>query len=373
MEIETTIVGAGIIGLAIAAELSRQNRNIYVIESSATFGATSSRRPSEVLHAGLTYPPDSLKARLCRRGNRLLRHLCQTKGIPLRMCGKLIVASNSEEAHRLESLARFGQENGIKGLDLLSGPAFQKMEPLLRALVALYEPRSGIVDSRQLIRYFVAQAGMNGVTFVYQTRIQRVVRKEHGRYAVHVEYPDGKTEKFLTRRLINAAGLDADQIAAGMGLDIDRRGHRQYFWKGAYYAGQRTPEPLNHLIYPVPALQTEGPGAGAWTDLGGRLILGPKAVFLSQRVLDDCGDPAPMDDCFGAIRRYLPHLRNEVFAPVTAGLWPKLRKPGDPERDFVIQEESAEGFPGVVNLIGIESPGLTSCMAIAQHVKRMIS
>ena len=372
MEIETTIVGAGLIGLAIAAELSRQHRNIYVIESGTTFGATSSRRPSEVLHAGLVYSPGSLKARLCKRGNRLLRDLCRTKDIPLRMCGKLIVASNPEEEYQIESMARLGQESGIRGLNLLTGPAAQKMEPQLRALAALYVPTSGIVDSRQLIRYFVAQAGMNGVTFVYQTRIQRVVRKEPGLYTVHIVYPDGQLEQFVTRRLINAAGLDADQIAAGLGLDIDRLGHRQYPWKGTYYAGRRTPSPLNHIIYPVPAPRTEGPGVGAWTDLNDRFILGPKAVFLSQSALDGDGDPDPMDNCFDSIRRYLPHLRGKDFAPVTAGLWPKLSKPGDPERDFVIQEESSEGFPGIVNLLGIESPGLTACMAIAEHVKRLI-
>jgi len=373
MEIETTIIGAGMIGLAIAAELSKQDQNIYVIESNATFGNEVSSRNNEVVHAGIYYPKDSLKARLCVEGNRLLRRLCESHRIPFRMCGKLVVATSEEEVRQLEALAACAKDNGVTGLDLLSAAECRKIEPQLRAVAALYCPFSGIIDSQCLIRHFVAQAGMNGVTFVYQTRIEKVVKITPGQYAIYVVYPDGETERFTTRRLINAAGLDADRMAASMGLDIDQLGYRQYFWKGEYYSVQWPVNTIKQLIYPVPEPHMTGLGVGAITDLSGRLRLGPNAIFMPNRVLDHTVDPAGLDDFFDAARCYLPALRREDISPEMAGIRPKLQRPGDPLRDFIIQEESANGLPGVVNLAGIESPGLTACIAIAKHVKSLIA
>jgi L-2-hydroxyglutarate oxidase LhgO len=373
MEIETTIIGAGVIGLSIAAELSKQDQNIYVIESNATFGNEISRRNNEVIHAGIYYPKGSLKARLCVEGNRLLRRLCESSQIPYRMCGKLIVATSEEEAIQLETLATCAKDNGVNDLDLLSGAECKKIEPQLRAEAALYSPSSGIIDSQSLIRNFVAQAGMNGVNFVYQTRVEKVVKISPGQYAIYVVYPDGETERFTTRRLINAAGLDADRMAASMGLDIDQLGYRQYFWKGEYFSVQWPVNTIKKLIYPVPEPQMAGLGVGVITDLSGRLRLGPNAIFMSNRALEDTAYPARIEDSFNAARRYLPALKREDISLEMAGIRPKLQRPGDPLRDFIIQEESANGFPGVVNLAGIESPGLTACIAIANHVKRLIA
>ncbi len=373
MEIGTTIIGAGVIGLAIAAEISKQDRNIYVIESNASFGNEISSRSGEVVHAGVYYPTDSLKARLCVEGNHRLRKLCESRQIPLRLCGKIIVATSEEEVPRLEALARRARDNGVNGLDLLSGSACRKLEPQLNAVAALHVTTAGIIDSRQLIRHFVAQAGMNAVSFVYQTRILSVVKREPGRYVVQVVYPDGETEKFVTQRIINAAGLDADQIAAGMGLDIDRQGYRQYFWKSDYYAVQWPKDTLTRLIDPVPELHVPGCDVRTLPDLNGRLKLRPRSTYMPERELNYTVDPMRLDACFNAARRYLPNLRREDIRPEMVGIQPKLQRPGDSERDFVIQEESENGLPGVVNLAGIESPGLTACMAIAKYVSNLIA
>jgi len=373
MEVETTIIGAGVIGLAIAATLSKQDQNIYVIESNATFGNETSRRNNEVIHAGIYYPKDSLKTRLCVEGNRLLRRLCESNQIPFRMCGKLIVVTSEEDVIQLEALAARAKDNGVKDLDLLSRAECRKMEPRLRAVAALYSPSSGIIDCQCLIRHFVAQAGMNGVTFVYQTRIEKVVKIVPGQYAIYVVYPDGEKERFTTRRLINAAGLDADRIAASMGLDIDQLGYRQYFWKGEYFSVRWPLNTIRQLIYPVPEPQMTGLGVGVITDLSGRLRLGPNAIFMPNRALDHTVDPGRLKDSFNAACRYLPSLRREDISLHMSGIRPKLQRPGDPLRDFIIQEESVNGLPGVVNLAGIESPGLTACIAIANHVKGLVA
>jgi L-2-hydroxyglutarate oxidase LhgO len=249
----------------------------------------------------------------------------------------------------------------------------QKMELQLRAVAAVYSPSSGIIDSQCLIRHFVAQAGMNGVTFVYQTRIEKVVKITPGRYAIHVVYPDGETESFTTQRQINAAGLDAHQMAERMGIDIDQQGYNQYFWKGEYCSVEWPVDAIKRLIYPVPEPEMTGLGLGAITDLRGHLKLGPNAMFMPNRAPDYTVDSLRLDDIFDAARRYLPALKREDLSPGMAGIRPKLQRPGDPLRDFIIREESTNGLPGVVNLAGIESPGLTSCIAIAKHVKRLIA
>ena len=372
MEIETTIIGAGVIGLAIAAELSKHCRNIYVIESNATFGNAVSSRSGEVVHAGLFYPQGSLKARLCVEGHRLLRRTCRERQIPFRMCGKLIVATSEKESAQLELLARPAQDSGVTDLDLLSGAACRKLEPQLNAVAALYSPTTGIVDSRQLIRHFVAQAGMNGVTFVYQTKIKGVEMNAQGQYGVQVAYPDGETEKFFTQRIINAAGLEADQIAATMGIDIDRHRYRQYFWKGEYFSVEWQGAMLGRLIYPVPDPEMTQFDVIALPDLSGRIKLRSTSTYMPERELDYTVDPRGLDACLKAVRRYLPQIGRDDLRPEMAGIQPKLRRPGEPLRDFIIQEESDKGLPGVVNLVGIESPGLTSSMAIARYVKRLI-
>ena len=373
MEFETTIIGTGVIGLSIAAKLSEKKKNIIVIESNTTFGEGISSRNSEVIHAGIYYPKDSLKAQLCVEGNRRLRHLCAKSRISHRMCGKLIVATRDEEIGQLETLAQRARENGVADLIWLSKKECKKLEPHVNAVAALLSPSTGIIDCRGVMRHFVSRAATNGVTFVYQTQVKRVHKKADGLYEIQVQYPDGELDVFTTGYLINSAGLNSDRIAESMGIDIIARQYRQHYWKGEYFSVQWPAYRIKRLVYPVPEPQMTGLGVHATIDLSGRVKLGPNATFLSDREIDYTVDPKGRDKFYSSAEAYLPALRKEELAPEMAGIRPKLQKPGDPVRDFIISEESDYGLPGVVNLIGIESPGLTSCMAIAQYVKRLIN
>lgn len=372
MEIETTIIGAGVIGLAIAAQLSEKDKNILLIERNTTFGEEISSRNSEVIHAGIYYPKDSLKAKLCVEGNRHLRLLCKKKRIPHRMCGKLIVATRDEEISQLEALAIRARDNGVNDLVLKSKEECQQLEPQVQAKAGLYSPSTGIIDSRRLMRQFIAQAKRNGVNLVYQTQVTKVEKTGSSKYKIEVVYPDGKKDSFTTSRLINAAGLNADKIAETMGIDIDQCGYRQHFWKGEYFSIEWPKDQLKHLVYPVPEPQITGLGVHATIDLSGRIKLGPNARYMPDHNIDYAVDPGGRDEFFNAARIYLPTLKKEELAPEMAGIRPKLQQPGDPVKDFIINEESPKGLPGVVNLVGIESPGLTSSIAIARYVKKLI-
>lgn len=372
MKIETTIIGAGVVGLAIAAQLSETGKNILLIERNETFGEEISSRNSEVIHAGIYYPKDSLKARLCVEGNRQLRELCETKRIPHRMCGKLIVATRPEELDQLEALAKRARDNGVNNLVWMSKEACQKLEPQVRAEAGLFSPATGIIDSRRLMRQFVVRAKANGVTFVYQAQLTRMDTIKPGSYEIEVVYPDNETDTFITSRLINAAGLQADRIAETMGIDIDQHGYRQHYWKGEYFSVAWPKDKLNHLVYPVPEPQITGLGVHATIDLSGRIKLGPNARYLPDRNIDFTVDAGGRDLFYQAASNYLPSLKKEDLAPEMAGIRPKLQKPGDAVRDFIINEESARGLPGVVNLVGIESPGLTSSIAIARYVQKRL-
>lgn len=372
LDIETTIIGAGVVGLAVAARCSRDRKNVFVIEKNEKFGQETSSRNSEVIHAGIYYPPNSNKARLCVEGRHLLYALCVRKRIPFRKCGKLIVATDQTEEGILESILSKARANGVEDLHYLSRDQITRMEPGVRAVSALFSPSTGIVHSHRLMRHFVAQAQRNNVKFVYRCEVTRVELLTGPRYRIHVRYPDGQTEKFTTRYLINCAGLESDRIAAGMGIDIRAHRYEQFYWKGEYFSVAMAPGSINHLIYPVPLRGNEGLGIHATIDLSGKVKLGPNAIFLPQRRYDYTVDKAHRIDFFMAAQRYLNGLRLDDLTPDYAGIRPKLQKPGDAVRDFIIQEESAKGLPGLVNLIGIESPGLTASPAIAEYVVRLL-
>jgi L-2-hydroxyglutarate oxidase LhgO len=372
LDIGTTIIGAGVVGLAVAARRSRHHKNVFVIEKNEKFGQETSSRNSEVIHAGIYYPPNSLKARLCVEGRQLLYALCEASRIPFRNCGKLIVATNKAEENFLASIEAKARANGIENLQYLSGDQVARMESNVKAVSALFSPSTGIIHSHRLMRHFVAQAQRNNVQFVYRCFVERVEPLAGPRYRVHVRYPDGQTEKFTTRYLVNCAGLESDRIAASMGVDVHTHRYEQFFWKGEYFSVAPASGTINHLIYPVPLPNNEGLGIHATIDISGRVKLGPNTIFLPQRSYDYTVDTAHRNDFFAAAKRYLTGLRFDDLTPDYAGIRPKLQKPGDPVRDFIIQEESAKGMPGLVNLIGIESPGLTASLAIAEHVAHLL-
>ena len=206
-----------------------------------------------------------------------------------------------------------------------------------------------------------------------QTTVSRVEKQDDGRYRVHVAYPDGQTDAFASRWIINCAGLESDRLAESMGIDIDAAGYRLHYWKGEYFSLDVSPGFIRHLVYPVPQANHVGLGVHATIDLSGRVKFGPNATYLPDRVLDYSVNPAARQSFYEAACRYLPGIAPDQLQPEMAGIRPKLQKPGDPARDFIIAEESSKGFPGVINLIGIESPGLTASPAIARHVAAMIA
>lgn len=372
LDVEATIIGAGVVGLAVAARCSQRYKNVFVIEKNDRFGQETSSRNSEVIHAGIYYPPDSLKARLCVEGRQMLYALCEKKRIPFRKCGKLIVATTPDEESFLAAIQEKARANGVADLQILSAAQTARMEPAVGAVSALFSPSTGIIHSHRLMRHFAAQAQNNGARFVYRCEVKQVEPLAGPCFRVHVRYPDGLAEKFTTRYLVNCAGLESDQIAAGMGIDVRLHRYEQFFWKGEYFSLALAPGTLKHLVYPVPLPNNEGLGIHATFDMSGRLKLGPNTVFLPQRSYDYSVDPTHRSDFFTAARRYLKSLTLEDLAPDYAGIRPKLQRPGDGVRDFIIREESAKGLPGLVNLIGIESPGLTASPAIAEYVAGLL-
>ncbi|WP_319405462.1 NAD(P)/FAD-dependent oxidoreductase [uncultured Desulfosarcina sp.] len=373
MEITTTIVGAGVVGLAVAAELSKTRKGILILERNPSFGQETSSRNSEVIHAGIYYARDSLKARLCVEGNRLLYPLCEQHRIPHRRCGKLIVATEKDEEAILATIQDRARENGAEALELLSARRIKALEPNVKACAALFSPSTGIIHSHRLMRHYAARANKNGARFVPQTTVSRVEKQEDGRYRVHVAYPDGQTDAFASRWIINCAGLESDRLAESMGIDIDACGYRLSYWKGEYFSLDAPPGFIRHLVYPVPPANHVGLGVHATIDMGGRVKFGPNATYLPDRDLDYSVNPAARQSFYEAARRYLPGIALDQLQPEMTGIRPKLQKPGDPARDFIIAEESSKGFPGVINLIGIESPGLTASPAIARHVAAMVA
>jgi len=372
MEIETTIIGAGVIGLAVAAEISDEFSDVFVLEKHAKFGQETSSRNSEVIHAGIYYPSGSLKARLCVEGNTLLYNLCREKNIPHRNCGKLIVATNIEEEKHLESIIAKAKNNGVDDIRHVSQNQIKKMEPEINALSGLYSPTTGIVDTHRLMAYFENQAKNRGVHFVYKTHVERVDKISEGKYELLITNPDGERFTYTTRCLINCAGLEADRIAECLGIDIAASRYQQYFWKGEYFSVGAKANTLNTLVYPVPLPNNVGLGTHATIDLSGQIKLGPNATFLPHRTYDYTVDPAGKKAFFESARQFLPFINYEDLSPAMVGIRPKLQQPGDAVRDFIINEESDKGLPGVVNLLGIESPGLTASISIAKYVRKCL-
>lgn len=368
----TTIIGAGVVGLAVAAELSKIHNDVLLIDKNSSFGQETSSRNSEVIHAGIYYAKNSKKARFCVEGNRLLYQICEESRIPHRKCGKIIVATEPDEEEILESIAEKALDNGAVPLERLSSKQIKALEPNVKASAALLSSSTGIIDSHRLMRRYLFEAKKNGAQFVTQTMVSRVEKLDRGDYRIHVSYPDGETDVFNSHWVINCAGLEADTIAASMGIDLDAYGYRLHYWKGEYFSLDVPHGYIRRLVYPVPQVNHVGLGVHATIDLSDRIKLGPNATYLPDRALEYGVDNSARRSFFEAAVRYLPDINIEQLNPEMAGIRPKLQKPGDSVRDFIIEEESAKGFAGVVNLIGIESPGLTASLAIAKYVRGLV-
>jgi L-2-hydroxyglutarate oxidase LhgO len=363
------VVGGGAVGLAVADRLAGRS-DILLLERHPHHGTETSSRNSEVIHAGLYYPEGSLKARLCVRGNRLLYELCTKHGIAHRPLGKIVVATRPEEVPAIEALLARGLANGAP-LRRLSGEEARQMEPHVRTVAALDSPSTGVVSAHELMDFYARSAQSKGA--VVQTRSEVVGIERVGGGDYHLTVRSGEqTETVTCERVVNAAGLESDTIAALAGIDVDAAGYRLYWCKGSYFA--LTPRKwslVSRLVYPVPG--NESLGVHAVIDVAGRVRFGPDVEYIPSRKIDYAVDDS-LRAAFGeSARRFLPDVTDEDLTPDISGVRAKLQPRGAPVRDFIVQEESARGLPGFVNLIGIDSPGLTSSPAIAEYVDTLLA
>jgi L-2-hydroxyglutarate oxidase LhgO len=310
------------------------------------------------------YPTGSLKARLCVEGSRLLYAACEASGVPHRRIGKLIVATVPGEVPALEALLAQGRRNGVE-LGMLTGAEAAALEPNVRAVAALHSPDTGIVSAHGLMDHLARQARAAGA--VIQSRSELIAVERRGPdYRLTVRTPDG-LESFTSERVVNAAGLESDNVAALLGIDVAAAGYGLRWCKGSYFSVASAQARLvSRLVYPVPGHVSLG--VHAVPGLEGRLRFGPDVEYLEERRPDYAVDPARRAAFGEAVRRLVPAIRDEDLEPDISGIRAKLQGPGEPFRDFVIREETERGLPGLVSLVGIDSPGLTSALAIAEHV-----
>jgi L-2-hydroxyglutarate oxidase LhgO len=362
-KVEVCIVGAGVIGLAIARALANSGKDVLVLEQGPRFGEGVSSRNSEVIHAGIYYPVNSLKAELCVRGKSLLYEYCESRNIGHDRIGKLIVATTPAEEEQLEGIKRQAGDNGVSDLVEVSRQRLEKMEPALNASMALFSPSTGIISAAELMTSLLADLESAGGTLATRSSVTAVQTRQTG-FSVKCDI-ENQPYEFLCERLVNAAGLGAQQLAASIdGLSAEFV-PPLFLCKGNYFTYQGR-SPFSHLIYPVPERGGAGLGVHATIDLGGQVKFGPDVEYVETE--DYYVSNERLDQSVEAIRRYFPTLDPGRLVAGYAGIRPKLQGPGDPFCDFVIQGEDAHQVRGLVNLFGIESPGLTSSMAIADTV-----
>ncbi len=362
-DVQTVVVGAGVIGLAVARRLAGAGEQVLVLEQNDRIGAEISSHNSEVVHAGLYYPRESVKASVCVRGKRLLYDFCEANGIPYRRTGKLLVATEQGQMPALRSIKSNAESCGVRGLVLLSAAKARAKEPQLRCVGALWSPSTGIVDSHAYLLALQGSAEADGAQVVLRHRIDGIERIATGEFVLRTN-----ATKVSCLNLILAAGLHTSDLADRLHWPDSYRPPRTYFAKG-HYARLRGPSPFSTLIYPMPD--------GAWLgthltlDLAGRARFGPDLQW-TQRI--DYGYEAGREETFyDAIRRYWPDLADGSLQPDTTGVRPKLYRRGEPVADFALHGPRQHGLPGLVALYGIESPGLTSSLAIAELIARTLA
>jgi len=369
---QVVIVGAGIVGLAVAARLAgRFGEGVLVIERHDGICRETSSRNSEVVHAGIYYPAGSAKARLCLRGRELLYARCVERAIPHVRSGKLIVASSTKEIAGLEELQAKGEANGVAGLRIIDAGELRRREPGVAGVAALWSPESGYLDSHLYAASFQRDLEAHGGAAVFHTELVGVERVHDGSYRLAVS-SGGELHSFTAARVVNAAGLGQDAVSRLAGIDVQEAGYETYPCKGCWWSiAPRHRGRVRALIYPVGRAEDPGLGIHLCLDVGGGMRLGPDSVFV-----DDASDlvvPFQRERLFlDAGQRLFPWLEANDLSPDMAGMRTKLVSAPKQWRDFVIAEESDRGLPGWVTLAGIESPGLTAAGAIAEQVDALL-
>lgn len=361
--IDTLIIGAGALGLACAARLATAQQSTLIVEAEALIGSHTSSRNSEVIHAGIYYAPGSLKAELCREGRERLYAWCAQHRVAHKRIGKLLVAVSEAERNTLEALARNAAACGVNDLHPLTQHQLQQQEPAVRGVAALLSPTSGIIDSHAYLQSLLAAAENQGAQLALHTRVERLQPSTAGWVVSGIS--GGEAFQLRAQRVINAGGLFAQQLAQRTEGLATRHIPPLHLCQGRYftYSGRA---PFQHLIYPMPEANTAGLGIHATLDLAGQLRFGPDTHYLET--IDYRVDERLREPFATAIRRYFPGLDSARLTPGYSGIRPKLAGPGEPASDFHIQTSAEHGLAGLINLFGIESPGLTASLAIAERV-----
>jgi L-2-hydroxyglutarate oxidase LhgO len=366
MDFDVAVIGAGVVGLAVARQLAINGRDVIVLEAQPTFGSCTSSRNSEVIHAGIYYTPGSLKARLCVAGRDLLYAFCADHQVRTHRCGKLIVATSEAEVATLEGISTRALASGVGDLLWLSPQEARRLEPEVRCSGALLSPSTGIVDSHGFMLALIAGLEGAGGLIAYRAPVDRWERIEGG---FRIETGGDQPGVLTAQSAVNAAGHGALPLLGRLQGFPSGDLPEQLFAKGSYFH-LSGPPPFRRLVYPVPV--PGGLGVHATIDLGGQVRFGPDVEWVNGP--DDLAvDPARAEAFYAVIRRYWPGLRDGALAPDYAGVRPKLSSGGVQATDFLIEGEAQHGISGLVNLLGIESPGLTSSLAIAREVAAQIA
>jgi len=363
---ECVVIGAGVVGLAIAARLAEAGREVLILEREASIGQITSARNSEVIHAGIYYPKGSLKARMCVAGKQLLYRYCAQRHINHRQCGKLIVATSQTQVLELESIERKAKANGVNDLILLSQSDAQVMEPELNCLAALHSPSTGIIDSHGLMVSLLGDAENRGAVLATHAPVESIARNNADN-SYMLQVGGDEPMQLSTRWLVNSAGHGACRLAGTLeGLSAQYQ-PAAVLIKGNYFR-LSAPAPFTRLVYPVP--EVGGLGVHITIDLAGQARFGPDVEHIEKE--NYAVDPARADGFYAAVRKYWPGLPDDSLAPDYSGIRPKVSVQNNVYADFLIQSPVDHGLPGLINLFGIESPGLTSSLAIAEHVHQSL-
>ena len=357
---QVLVVGAGVIGLSVARALAMAGHDVIVAEAAGGIGTGISSRNSEVIHAGMYYPTGSLRARLCPRGNRMMYEFCKAHGVAHRRCGKLIVATNDAERGRLEAIHAQGITNGVEGLELIGGNAARDMEPELTCVAALVSPSTGIIDGHAYMLALQGDLEAHGGAIAFQTPVETLTLTPRG---WRIRFGGSEPGQFEVDAVVNCAGLSAQEVARGIEGYPAARIPKQVLAKGNYFAFAGRPA-FTRLIYPTPV--DGGLGVHVTLDLAGRMRFGPEVEWIDH--LNYEVDPSRAQSFYARIRTYWPGLPEGSLVPDYAGVRPKLTGQGEPAADFMIEGPAQHGMRGLVNLFGIESPGLTSSLPLADEV-----
>jgi L-2-hydroxyglutarate oxidase LhgO len=367
-KVDIVVIGAGIVGLAIGATIADKRREMYILEKEKVYGQGTSSRNSEVIHAGIYYPAGTLKAKLCVKANPMIYDICEQHKVPYKKCGKLIVGNGEIEVAQLDEIIKHAKSIGARDLEMIDADQIKKLEPNVRADHAILSPSTGIVDAHGLMDHFHREARRKAGSdpLVLDTKVVGIEQTRDG-YVIKMN-SGGEPFEIESRVVINSAGLYCDRIAEMTGVDIDKEGYRLHWSKGEYFSLTGKP-PALMLIYPPPPKDAASLGIHSVPDLTGRLRFGPNAFYVDEinYAVESEKEPFWRD-----IIEYFPSVRMENLHPDMIGIRSKLQGPGDPVRDFVIRHEEDKGLPGFINLIGIESPGLTASPAIAEMVEKMV-